>query len=71
MPGMYKDHPVMNALLEQLRSLNEQYNDLPNELNRYRVVRQEQLIAQWAPGVSVAGCGSPPSPTPVDASRVR
>ncbi len=55
MPGMYKNHPVMNALLEQLRSLNEQYSDLPNELNRYRVVRQEQLIAQWAPGVSVAG----------------
>lgn len=52
---MSEDHPVMNALLQQLRSLNQQYNELPNELNRYRVVRQEQLIAQWAPGVRVAG----------------
>lgn len=50
---MSEDHPVMHALLQQLRSLNEQYSHLPNELNRYRVVRQEQLIAQWAPGVSV------------------
>jgi len=48
------DHPVLNALLEQLRSLNEQYSQLPNEINRYRVVRQEQLIAQWAPGFSFA-----------------
>ena len=51
---MNEDHPVMNALLQQLRCLNEQYIHLPNELNRYRVVRQEQLIAQWAPGFSVA-----------------
>ncbi len=51
---MNPDHPVLNALLEQLRALNEQYSDLPNELNRYRVVRQEQLIAQWAPGFSLA-----------------
>jgi len=54
MPGMNEDHPVMNALLQQLRSLKEQYSHLPNELNRYRVVRQEQLIAQWAPGFSFA-----------------
>jgi hypothetical protein len=51
---MSPDHPVLNALLEQLRSLNEQYSQLPNEINRYRVVRQEQLIAQWAPGFSFA-----------------
>ncbi|MCP9857467.1 MULTISPECIES: hypothetical protein [unclassified Cyanobium] len=51
---MNPDHPVLNALLEQLRSLKEQYSDLPNELNRYRVVRHEQLIAQWAPGFSFA-----------------
>ena len=54
MPGMNEDHPVMNALLQQLRALNEQYSRLPNERNRYRVVRQEQLIAQWAPGYSLA-----------------
>ena len=51
---MNADHPVLNALLEQLHSLKEQYSHLPNELNRYRVVRQEQLIAQWAPGFSFA-----------------
>jgi hypothetical protein len=51
---MNADHPVLNALLEQLRSLNEQYSQLPNEINRYRVVRQEQLIAQWAPDFSFA-----------------
>ena len=51
---MYEDHPLMNALQQQLRSLNEQYSHVPNELNRYRVVRQEQLIAQWAPAFSPA-----------------
>ncbi|MDM7953963.1 MAG: hypothetical protein QUV07_12220 [Cyanobium sp. CZS 25K] len=43
----------MNALLEQLRALKEQYDHLPNELNRYRMVRLEQLIAQWAPEAGV------------------
>jgi hypothetical protein len=51
---MNADHPVLNALLEQLRSLNEQYSQFPNEINRYRVVRQERLIPQWAPGFSFA-----------------
>ena len=50
---MYEDHPVLNSLQQQLRSLKEQYRRLPNELNRYRVVRQEQLIAQWAPASAV------------------
>lgn len=50
---MNEDHPVLHALQQQLRSFREQYSHLPNEINRYRVVRQEQLIAQWAPGVSV------------------
>jgi hypothetical protein len=48
---MYEDHPVLNALQEQLRSLRDQYRSLPNEQTRYRLVRQEQLIAQWAPSV--------------------
>lgn len=52
---MYEDHPVMNSLQEELRFLREQYSRLPNELNRYRVVRQEQLIAQWAPAVAPIG----------------
>jgi hypothetical protein len=46
---MYEDHPVLNALQEQLRNLRDQYRLLPNEQTRYRLVRQEQLIAQWAP----------------------
>jgi hypothetical protein len=49
---MYDDHPVLNALQLQLRSLKEQYRRRPNELTRYRVVRQEQLIAQWAPAAT-------------------
>jgi hypothetical protein len=52
---MYEDHPVLNALQQQLRSLKEQYSLFPNELNRYRVVRQEQLIAQWAPSLALVG----------------
>lgn len=51
---MYEDHPVLNALLLQLRSLKDRYRLMPNELNRYRLVRQEQLIAEWAPEWSLA-----------------
>ncbi|WP_216900119.1 hypothetical protein [Synechococcus sp. CCY 9618] len=52
---MYEDHPVLNSLQQQLGSLRDQYRRIPNELNRYRVVRQEQLIAQWAPAVATIG----------------
>ncbi len=52
---MNENHPVLNSLQQQLHSLKDQYRRLPNELNRYRVVRQEQLIAQWAPAVAVLG----------------
>ncbi len=52
---MNEDHPVLNALQQQLLSLKDQYRRLPNELTRYRLVRQEQLIAQWAPAVAVLG----------------
>ncbi len=51
---MYEDHPVLNALLLQLRSLKDRYRLMPNELNRYRLVRQEQLIAEWAPAWNLA-----------------
>jgi hypothetical protein len=46
---MHEDHPVLNSMLLQLRYLRDQYRRLPNELNRYRLVRHERLIAQWAP----------------------
>ncbi|MFO7628705.1 MAG: hypothetical protein R6W06_04155 [Prochlorococcaceae cyanobacterium] len=46
---MNDDHPVLNALDSQLQQLLSQYQHEPNEQTRYQLVRQEQLIAQWAP----------------------
>ena len=46
---MYENHPVLNALESRLKALRDQYRSAPNEQNRYQLVRQEQLIAQWAP----------------------
>ena len=42
-----KNHPVYHSLVARLESLREQYRQHPSERNRYRLVRQEQLIAQW------------------------
>jgi hypothetical protein len=44
---MNKNHPVYHSLIARLESLREQYRQHPSERNRYRLVRQEQLIAQW------------------------
>lgn len=44
---MNKNHPVYHSLVARLESLREQYRQHPSERNRYRLVRQEQLIAQW------------------------
>ncbi len=44
---MNKNHPVYHSLVSRLESLREQYRHHPCERNRYRLVRQEQLIAQW------------------------
>lgn len=46
---MNDNHPVLNALRQQLASLRHQYRVQPDERTRYRLVRHEQLIAQWAP----------------------
>lgn len=46
---VYKNHPVLHALEAQLQSLRDQYRSQPSEQNRYALVRQEQLLAQWAP----------------------
>ena len=35
--------------MQQLASLRHQYRVQPNERTRYRLVRHEQLIAQWVP----------------------
>lgn len=45
---MHENHPVRHALEAELRSLREDYAHRPSEETRYRVVRMEQLIAQWA-----------------------
>ncbi len=44
---MNKNHPVYHSLVARLESLREQYRHHPSERNRYRLVLQEQLIAQW------------------------
>jgi hypothetical protein len=48
---MNENHPVYASLISRLKLLREQYQDHPSERNRYRLVRHEQLIAQWAPAV--------------------
>jgi hypothetical protein len=45
---VHENHPVRHALEAELRSLREDYQRRPSEETRYRVVRMEQLIAQWA-----------------------
>lgn len=44
---MNKNHPVYHSLVTRLESLRDQYRRHPSETSRYRLVRQEQLIAQW------------------------
>ena len=46
---MNENHPVLIALEEELAALLEQYRRRPDELNRYRVVKLERLIGEWAP----------------------
>lgn len=46
---MNENHPVLNALDSQLQALRSLYLDQPNEATRYRLVRHEQLMAQWIP----------------------
>lgn len=49
---MHDNHPVMFALDAEREQLLEAYSRDPNEHNRYRLVRLERLIAQWAPSQS-------------------
>ena len=44
------NHPVLNALEAQLRELRLRYEHHPSEHNRYRLVKLERLITEWAPG---------------------
>ena len=43
---MNDNHPVLNALRQQLAALRNQYRIQPDEHTRYRLVRHEQLMAQ-------------------------
>lgn len=46
---MNENHPVLFALDAELQSLRDAYSREPNEHTRYKVVRLESLIRQWAP----------------------
>lgn len=48
---MHDTHPVYLSLKHRLDALREQYRQQPNDQSRYQLVRLEQLLAQWAPGV--------------------
>lgn len=62
---MNKNHPVYHSLVTRLESLREQYRQHPCERNRYRLVRQEQLIAQWVAASDLPSpSGSPASGPP-------
>lgn len=60
---MNKNHPVYHSLIARLESLSDQYRQHPCERNRYRLVRQERLIAQWVAASDLP----PPSFAPVAA----
>jgi len=47
---MHRNHPVYHAMIARLESFRDLYRHHPSERNRYRLVRQEQLIAQWVAG---------------------
>ena len=52
---MNKNHPVYHSLVSRLESLKDQYRRNPCETSRYRLVRQEQLIAQWVQASDAPG----------------
>lgn len=47
--AVYENHPVLQSMEAQLKTLRDQYRSEPSEQNRYALVRHEQLLAQWAP----------------------
>lgn len=46
---MHSNHPVRFALEAELADLRHQYEEHPSDETRYRVVRLERLITDWAP----------------------
>jgi hypothetical protein len=43
------NNPVLNSMVYRLLELQAQYRMCPDGWTRYRLVRHEQLLAQWAP----------------------
>jgi hypothetical protein len=43
------NHPVFQAMQQQLSDLRRRYEHHPCEFNRYQLVRQEQRLAQVRP----------------------
>lgn len=50
---MNDDHPVLQAMLQQLRELRSRYADQPCDFNRYQLVRQEARLIQVRPDLLV------------------
>ena len=46
---MNDNHPVLQAMLQELRQLRSRYADEPCEFNRYQLVRQESRLSQVRP----------------------
>lgn len=46
---MNDNHPVLQAMQQQLSDLRLRYEHHPCEFNRYQLVRQEQRLAQVRP----------------------
>jgi hypothetical protein len=53
MAHVHENHPVLTSLTQKLGDVRESYRHQPNEHTRYQLVRYEQLIAQWAPGIPI------------------
>ena len=44
---MNSNDPVLQSLKLRLQTLKEKYKEHPDELSRYRLACQEQLVLQW------------------------
>jgi hypothetical protein len=47
------NHPVLQAMLRDLRELRSRYADDPCDFNRYQLVRQEARVGQVRPDLLI------------------
>jgi hypothetical protein len=52
--AVHPNHPVRFALEAELADLRLRYKEHPSDETRYRVVRLERLITDWAPDQALA-----------------